>query len=109
MAYEEKNYERVKKAISHRDDVSERKMFGGVAFMVSGNMCIGVHDDMLMARVGPDQYEKALKKTGAREMQFTGRPMKGFVEVEDHGFARAAQLKSWVKLCETFASSLPSK
>ncbi|MEM7244564.1 MAG: TfoX/Sxy family protein [Acidobacteriota bacterium] len=109
MAYEEKNYERLKKALAHRTDVSERKMFGGVAFMVSGNMCIGVHQDLLMARVGPDQYQTALKKAGAREMQFTGRPMKGFVEVEPKGFAKSAQLKSWVTLCESFASSLPPK
>ena len=77
--------------------------------MHSGNMCCGIVDDMLMARVGPDAYEEALRRPHAREMDFTGKSIKGFVYVEPVGFAEDEQIQEWISLCEAFAGSLPPK
>ena len=109
MAYNEEVAERLRNVFSNRDDIVEKKMFGGTAFMLSGNMCCGVINDAIMARVGPDQYQEALSRPYAREMDFTGRPMKGFVYVSPKGFKTDKDLRSWVTLCERFASSLPPK
>ena len=81
MAYDEGVAQRLRDVFGDRTDVVEKRMFGGLAFMVSGNMCCGVVGKELMARVGPEQYEQALKEPYAREMDFTGKPMKGFVYV----------------------------
>jgi hypothetical protein len=109
MAYDETVAQRVRKALQNRSNVSEKKMFGGVAFILSGNMCCGVLGDSLMARVGPDQYEHALRQSHAKEMDFTGRSMKGFVYVSPEGFQSDADLKRWLNLCIDFAASLPAK
>lgn len=78
-------------------------------YNLAGNMCCGVVGDALMARVGPDLYEEALSRPHAREMDFTGRPMKGFVYVAPEGFISEQDLQSWVGLCQRFAESLPPK
>lgn len=109
MAYDEGLAERMREAFSGRIDVTEKKMFGGIAFMVSGNMCCGVVNDTLMARVGPDQYAAALKKPHAREMNFTGKPMKGFVYVAPEGFESDGDLVAWTGLCMDFVSTLPTR
>jgi hypothetical protein len=74
-----------------------------------GNMCCGIVNDVLMARVGPDAYTDALRKPRAREMDFTGKPLTGFVYVEPPGFTEHAQLRAWVELCQLFTSTLPAK
>ncbi len=109
MAYDETLAQRLRKIFADRSDVIEKKMFGGMAFMLSGNMCCGVVDYTLMARVGPEQYKKALGKPHAREMDFTGKPMKGFICVAPSGIESGANLRAWVELCINFASSLPPK
>lgn len=109
MAYDEGLAHRVREALCHREDVLEKKMFGGLAFMVSGHMCCGVVDQTLMARVGPDQYEQVLSRPHARAMDFTGRPMKGFLYVSQEGLELDEQLERWVRLCEAFVDSLPPK
>jgi TfoX/Sxy family transcriptional regulator of competence genes len=109
MAYDEGVAERLREVFFSRDDVTERKMFGGIAFMVSGNMCCGVVNDTLMARVGPDRYKAALKQPHAREMNFTGRPMKGFVYVASEGFESDEGLADWVNRCLEFVVKLPAK
>ncbi len=109
MAYTENVAERVRQRFARRTDVVEKKMFGGLTFMVSGHMCCGVVDDALMARVGPDQYEAALARSGARTMDFTGRTMKGMVFVATAGFASDDDLSSWVGLCLAFVETLPPK
>lgn len=109
MAYDEGVVERLREFFADRHDVKEKKMFGGIAFMVTGHMCCGVVGDTLMARVGPDRYEKALTQTHAREMDFTGKPMKGFVYVDPAGFESDDDLRHWVTLCENFVTSLPPK
>lgn len=109
MAYDEGVAQRLRDHFAGRGDVNEMKMFGGIAFMVAGNMCCGVIGDALMARVGPERYEEALQRPHAREMDFTGRPMKGFVYVEPEGFASDEDLEIWVGLCEEFIATLPPK
>lgn len=109
MAYDEALAERVRKAAGDKRGITERKMFGGLAFMLRGNMFVGVLEKSLMARVGPENYERALAFPGAREMDFTGRPMRGYVFVDSAGLKSPAQLKRWVSLCADFAATLPAK
>jgi TfoX/Sxy family transcriptional regulator of competence genes len=77
---------------------SEKQMMGGLAFMVNDKMCVGINGDKLMARIHPDKYAEALEKKGAREMDFTGRPMRGWVFVEPEGIDTEHQLDHWVQL-----------
>ena len=109
MAYDEALAERVRKALRDKRGVTERRMFGGIAFMLRGHMFAGISDRSLMARVGPGNYESALGREGARKMDFTGRPMRGYVFVGPQGLKSAAQLKRWLKLCGDFAATLPPK
>src|SRR5688500_440275 len=100
MAYDEHLAERVKKILREkRVHVEEKKMMGGLCFMIRDKMCVGVEKDMLMARVGPDMYEKALKKKGCREMDFTGRPLKGFVFIDPIAIDMNKDLEYWIQLC----------
>ena len=109
MAYEEAVAKRVRRALGKNPEVVEKKMFGGVAFMVRGNMCCGVIGDRLMLRVGPDGYEASLSRPHAKPMDFTGRPMKGLVYVEPAGFASPRDLKDWIERAMEFSLSLPAK
>jgi len=109
MPYDEGLAERLREVFSTRKDVTEKKMFGGIAFMVSGNMCCGIVNDTLMARVGPDQYDAALKRPHTRKMDFTGKPLKGFVYVAPEGFESDEDLADWVRLSLDFVTSLPAK
>jgi TfoX/Sxy family transcriptional regulator of competence genes len=109
MAYDEGVAERLREALAGHKDVTEKKMFGGIAFMVSGNMCCGVVNGTLMARVGPEQYEAALKRPHARKMDFTGKPLKGFVYVAPEGFESDNDLAYWVRLSLDFVATLPAK
>src|SRR5688500_4687974 len=109
MAYDESLARRVRVFLANQTELSERKMFGGLAFMVRGNMCCGIVGDELMVRVGPEQYAAALAQPHAREMDFTGRPMTGMVMVAAAGLATDEALEQWVRQGVTFASSLPSK
>ena len=109
MAYDEELAQRVRKLLAPLDNVQERKMFGGLAFMLNGNMCCGVERDNLMLRVGPEQYDDALARPHARVFDFTGRPMRGFVYVESEGLATDTALREWVSTAVAFAGSLPPK
>ena len=109
MAYDEGLAERLCEVFADRGDIVEKKMFGGIAFMHAGNMCCGITDDLLMARVGPDTYEQALARPHTREMDFTGKSLKGFVYVEPAGFAEDSELREWTELCKAFSGSLPPK
>ena len=109
MAFDEGVAQRLREAIEDRPDIVEKRMFGGIAFMHSGNMCCGVVGDVLMARVGPDAYADALTRPNAREMDFTGRGLKGFVYVDPPGFDEDGQLSEWIDLCLSFTASLPAK
>ena len=109
MAYDEKLAERIRTALRRRRGISEKKMFGGVAFLANGNMTCGVVGDELMVRVGPDAYAEALSRKHAREMDFTGRPMRGMVYVAKPGTRTARQLESWVERGLAFAKTLPKR
>src|SRR5512132_3355102 len=109
MAFDEAVAGRIREALAGAPDVVEKRMFGGIAFMVRGNMCCGVIGDRLMLRVGPVGYEAALSRPHAKPMDFSGRPMKGMVYVEAAGFASAGDLKGWIGRAMAFALLLPAK
>lgn len=109
MAYDEGIAERLRELFARRPGVTEKKMFGGLAFMYRDHMLVGIIGESLMARVGPDAYAAALRRPFAREMDFTGKPMKGYVYVAPAGYESEADLKSWVDRCLDFNASLPAK
>ncbi len=110
MAYDEGLAQRIREIIAdYPADVHEKKMFGGLAFMVNGHMCVGVTNSDLMARVGPEQYAAALELPHARKMDFTGKPLTGFVYVGDAGVAADDDLMAWIERSYGFISSLPPK
>lgn len=109
MAFDERLAQRVRGFLAERADAVERKMFGGLAFMVNGHMCCGVVAEDLMVRTGPDAYERALGEKHAREMDFTGRPLRGMVYVAPAGTASDRQLAGWLERGLAFVNSLPPK
>lgn len=109
MAYDEALATRVREALESTPEVTERKMFGGLAFMVAGNLCCGVLGDELMVRVGPEAWAAALAAPHAREMDFTGRSMTGMVYVAPAGLVSDPDLEAWVGRGVAFAASLPRK
>jgi TfoX/Sxy family transcriptional regulator of competence genes len=109
MAYDEGLAERIQQIVLDRPGVSQKKMFGGLAFMLNDYMFCGVTNDELMARVGPDNYAVSLAKENVREMDFTGRSMKGYVYVVPEGLESDQELAYWVDLCAEFVLTLPPK
>ena len=109
MAYNEKLADRIHAIVGDGPGLTERKMFGGIAFMLNGNMFCGITRDDLMVRVGPDRFEEALASPGARLMDFTGRPMKGMAFVGPEGYATEEALRDWVEQTLDYARSLPAK
>ena len=109
MAYDEDVADRVRKAVAAHTGLSERKMFGGLCLMVNGNMFAGVMGDELMLRVGPQRFEELLAKPGARPMDFTGRPMNGYLYVSPIAFATDKALTTWLEDALSFAETLPAK
>ncbi len=109
MAYDRKLAKRVRTALAGRAGVVEMAMFGGICFMVHGNMCCGVANDDLMVRVGPDAYDEALKQPHARPMDFTGRALKGMVYVGPGGCRTDADIRAWLDRGMEFVLSLPRK
>ena len=109
MAYSEELALRMRQCLGEQAGITERKMFGGLCFMACGNMLGGVMGDEAIVRVGPDGYEDALGLPHAREMDFTGRPMRGFVVVASDGVASDEGLEEWVQRGLKFALSLPPK
>lgn len=109
MAFDEFLGGRVRTALAGRDDVAEKRMFGGLAFMVAGNMCMGIIGEDLMVRVGPETYPDALSQPHVRPMDFTGRPMNGYVYVSPEGVESDAMLTAWVDRAVAYATLLPTK
>ena len=109
MVYSEQLANRLRKILSAFKGVTEKKMFGGLAFMLYGNMCCGVVGDTMMIRTGPDLYETTLQKSYARPMDFTGRIMRNFVYVDPEGIQSDESFQELVNLAINFASSLPRK
>lgn len=108
MAYSEALAQRVRKALARRKGIAERKMFGGLAFLYRGNMMVGVLGDRLVARVSPERYEALLKRPEVSKMDFTGRPLKGFLYVGPKALAGTG-LRRWLDEAGRFAASLPEK
>lgn len=106
MAYDEKLAARVRKLLAPSKGLTEKKMFGGIAFLLRGKMCCGILDDDLVVRVGAVDYGKALKRRHVRPMNFTGRPIRGFVYVGPGGTRTRRDLQRWLDECLAFASSL---
>lgn len=99
MAYDELLEDRIERVMNDRRiSFQKKKMMGGLTFMVEDKMCVGIVRDTLMARIDPEIYETALKKKGCRQMDFTGRPMKGFVFVEPIGIDLDEDLEYWIQL-----------
>lgn len=109
MAYDEDLARRLRKSFDDVDDVVEKQMFGGLAFLVAGHMSCGVVGETLMVRVGPEVYASALAEPHAREMDFTGRSLRGFVYVDPEGLCTDAELGVWVRRSLDFVLSLPPK
>ncbi|MGH2747797.1 MAG: TfoX/Sxy family protein [Actinomycetota bacterium] len=109
MAYDETLADRIREALARERGVDEIKMMGGLCFMIGGHMALGIVGDELMVRVGPEGYERALARVHAREMDFTGRSMRGFVFVAPAGIKTKRSLASWVAPATAFAKSLPPK
>ncbi len=103
MAYDLHLADRIRRALDIRSvHYEEKKMFGGIAFMVKEKMCVGIVKNDLMARIDPEIFDSAVKKKGARPMDFSGRPMKGFVYVSPRGVETSKDLKYWIDLCLQF-------
>jgi TfoX/Sxy family transcriptional regulator of competence genes len=109
MAYDEALAARVRARIGDHPALTEREMFGGIAFMIGGNMAVGVHGTDLMVRVGKAGHDAAVARPGARIMDFTAHPMVGWITVTPEGFTQDAHLDAWVDLGVTYAGSLPAK
>ncbi len=109
MAYDERLAQRIRNCLQQRRGITEKKMFGGLAFMANGHMFVGVTGESLMARVGARAYESALPKRHVREMDFTGKPMVGYVYVDAPALASDRELLHWLEACLGFVSSLPPK
>jgi hypothetical protein len=109
VAYDEGLAQRVREALGDRADLTEKKMFGGLCFLLGGNMCCGIVGDELMLRTGPAAWDDALARAHAREMDFTGRSLRGMVYVGVEGFADDRDLASWLDTAVAFAGSLPPK
>ena len=109
MPHDARLAQRIRDALRGRASVTEKKMFGGVAFLLDGHMFAGVAGDSLMARIGPANYEAALRMNHVREMDFTGRPMRGYVFVDAPALASAKDLADWLQRAAAFVATLPPK
>jgi len=109
MAFDPGLAQRLRELLYDWPGVAEKKMFGGLTFLINGNMCVGVMKDYLMARVGPHQYKECLTRPHAREMDFTGKPLTGFVCVDQEGLDSDEELMRWIETCMQFAGALPPK
>ena len=109
MAYDEGLVQRIREILEDRLGYEEKKMFGGIGFMLFGNMACGVYKDAMIVRVGPDKYEETLNEPGAREFNITGRPMRGWIFVDKKYCESEENLLYWMNRGIEFSSSLPHK
>ena len=109
MAFSESLAQRVRDRLYPLTSAEEKKMFGGIAFMVRGNMAVGVNQDDLIVRVGLENYENALEKPGVDLFKPTGKPMAGWITVASDGYQTDKDLKSWIEMALEFVKTLPAK
>src|SRR5688572_976079 len=109
MAFDETLAERIRGALGKRKGLTEKKMFGGIGFMLGGNMACGVHGEQLIVRLDPTETDAALARPHVRRFDLTGRPMKGWILVEPPGVAKDSDLGKWVGAGAKYAESLPPR
>jgi len=109
MPYDLNLAKRIRDHLASFPDLEEKKMFGGVAFLIRGNMACGVHGDGMIVRVGAENYQAALQQSFTRPFDMTGRPMAGWIVVDPEGCEQDRDLQEWVKRGIDFARSLPAK
>ena len=109
MSYDENLFMRISSLLRSTKGIEPKKMFGGICFMHKGNMLCGIDGRRLMVRVGPDQYDTVLEMKHAKVMDITGRPMKGFIFVDENGYKTEKALNEWLHLGLNFTSTLSSK
>ena len=109
MAYDEELATRVRDCLGGTAGLTERRMFGGLCFLLRGHMTAGIVGRTLMLRVGPERFEEALAQPHARVMDFTGRPMRGMLYVDPPGIASKADLSRWLGRATAFVAGLPAK
>jgi hypothetical protein len=109
MAFNEALAERIRQGLARRLGIEEKKMFGGIGFLLNGNMLVGVWKNSLIARLGSDNYDDALLEPHVREFDITGRPMKGWVLVEPEGVEDDGQVTDWIERATRFVRTLPAK
>ncbi len=109
MAYDEHLAKRVRPLFKRKKGFTEKKMFGGVGFLLGGNMCVGVWKEFLILRLGLDGYETALSDPNTREFDITGKVMRGWVMVEPEGVDDDDDLSEWVNQAVKFVRTLPAK
>lgn len=109
MAFDEHTAQRVRDILAEECVANEKRMFGGLAFMVNGHMCCGIVGQDLVVRIEPDEHQKALSHPHVRAMDFTGRPMKGFVYLSPPGYRTKEELRKWVRKGLRFVSSRPAR
>ena len=108
MAHSEALADRIRRALGRRRGIAEKKMFGGVGFLLSGNLCVGVWKTSLIVRLDPQDAERLLNEPHVRVFDITGRPMKGWLLVEADGLETDEQLAAWIELSRSFVRSLPA-
>ena len=109
MTFDESLAQRIRDSLARKTNIEEKKMFGGVGFLLHGNMLVGVWKDSLIVRLGPDNYDDALQEPHVREFDITGRAMKGWVLVEPEGVEEDDPLAEWIRRAEEFVGTLPVK
>lgn len=108
MAYNEKLANRIREQLAELPNIEEKEMMGGLTFMYNGKMCVGIIADEMMCRIDPNLHETAIEKTGCRTMDFTKRPMKGYVMVDYTGMKSKKEFEYWINLCLEFNSRAKS-
>jgi TfoX/Sxy family transcriptional regulator of competence genes len=109
MAYSESLARRIRQVLAQRRGVTEKKMFGGVGFLLNGNMCVGIWKTSLIVRLGPEHAAAALEEPNVVEFDITGRPMKGWIMVQPDGLETDEQLTGWIQRAVDFVGTLPRK
>ena len=109
MAYSESLARRIRQVVAHRRGITEKTMFGGVCFLLNGNMCVGIWKTSLIVRLAPEQAAAALEDPNVVEFDITGRPMKGWIMVEPDGLETDEQLTGWIQRAVEFVVGLPKK
>ena len=109
MAFDEALAERIRRGLARKKGIEEKKMFGGIGFLLNGNMLVGVWKESLIVRLGPEEGEEALKEQYVSEFNITGRAMKGWVLVAPEGVESDDHLKGWIERAVKFVGKLPAK